>query len=351
MKINRTILYTTCFATLLFGGCSKKATSGDTEANAQTAVKVTVKDAVEMEYTPVLNFTGTAEPNKEVNLGSAIPGRIEKINYPKGSFVPKGAVIAEMSDEMLIQAEIELETIRKDFERISRLKEKGSVSIMDYDHIKAKFEASQTKVDMLKKNTSITAPFGGVLVDIMVNEGENYSFVPSVSPDLKMKSGIATLMQLNPLKVKIEINEKELNAVRKGQSVGFTFDAYPNENVSGKIADISPVLSPLTRTFTVEVVIPNNGTKLKPGMFCRASIEMPPAKGVFVPVNAIHRQQGTGDDFVFVVNEDNTVTRTKVTRGESQNKLIRIPELDKNSVVVIDGKNKLNDNSKIEIVK
>lgn len=351
MKINRIILFTSCFTLLLAGGCSKKTASGGTETKAKTAVRVTVKEAVEMEYTPVLNFTGTAEANKEVNLGSAIPGRVEKINYPKGSFVPKGAVIAEMSDEMLIQAEIELETIRKDFERISRLKEKGSVSIMDYDHIKAKLDASQTKVDMLKKNTSITAPFGGVLVDIMVNEGENYSFVPSVSPDMKMKSGIATLMQLNPLKVKIEINEKELSAVRKGQSVGLTFDAYPNENVSGKIADISPVLSPLTRTSTVEVVIPNNGNKFKPGMFCRASLEMPQAKGVFIPINAIHRQQGTGEDFVFVVNEDNTVTRTKVTRGESQNKLIHIPELDKNSVVVIDGKNKLDENSTIEIVK
>lgn len=351
MQTKRTILYATCFAILLMGGCSKKTGSNNAEINEKKAVMATVKEVVEMEYTPVLNFTGTAEANKEVNLGSAIPGRVERINFPKGSFVSKGAVIAEMSDEMLIQAQIELEAIRKDFERISRLKEKGSVSVMDYDHIKAKFEASQTKVEMLKKNTSIIAPFGGVLVDIMVNEGENYSFVPSVSPDLKVKSGIATLMQLNPLKVKIEINEKELNAIRQGQTVEVIFDAYPGESVSGKIAHISPILSPLTRTSTVEVVIPNNGSKLKPGMFCRASIEMPVAKGIFVPINAIHRQQGTGEDFVYVVNTDNTVTRTRVTRGESQNELIRIPELDKSAVVVIDGKNKLEDGAKIEIVK
>jgi membrane fusion protein (multidrug efflux system) len=78
---------------------------------------------------------------------------------------------------------------------------------------------------------------------------------------------------------------------------------------------------------------------------------MPAAKGIFVPINAIHRQQGTGEDFVYVVNTDNTVTRTRVTRGESQNELIRIPELDKSAVVVIDGKNKLEDGAKIEIVK
>mgnify|MGYP006887393459 FL=1 len=86
-------------------------------------------------------------------------------------------------------------------------------------------------------------------------------------------------------------------------------------------------------------------------MFCRTSIEMPSSTGVFIPINALHRQQGTGEDFVYIVNADNTVTRTKVTRGETRNDLICIAELDKNTVVVIDGKNKLDNDSKIEIIK
>lgn len=349
MRLTNNITYATCLFALLVSGCSKNS-----DANAETeptAVKVTVAKAVEKEYTPLLHFSGTAEANKEVNLGSAIPGRVEKINYAKGSFVPKGAVIVELSDEMLIQAQIELAAVQKDYERISRLKEKGSIAIMDYDHIKAKYEATQTKVNMLKKNTSITAPFGGVLVDVMVNEGENYSFVPSVSADLKMKSGVATLMQLNPLKVKIEVNEKELNSIEKGQSVELNFDAYPDENISGKIADISPVLSPLTRTSTVEVTIPNSGTRLKPGMFCRTAIELPRQTGIFVPINALYRQPGTGEEYLFVVNGNNTVTRTQVTRGESLNNLVRIPEIDVNTVVVIDGKNKLDEGMSVEVVE
>lgn len=351
MQLTNRMAYATCFLALLASGCNNRPASSDAEATSASAVKVTVANAKEMEYTPVLNFTGTAEANKQANLGSAIPGRVEKLNYAKGSFVPQGAVIAEMSDEMLIQAKIELEAIKKDYERIARLKEKGSISVMDYDHMKAKYEASQTKVNMLRKNTSITAPFGGILVDIMVNEGENYSFVPSVSADLKVKSGIATLMQLNPLKVSIEVNEKELDAIRKGQTVEFIFDAYPNEKVSGKVTYVSPVLSSLSRTSTVEVAVPNDRGKLKPGMFCRASVNMPQTTGVFVPVNALCRQQGTGEDFVFVLNNDNTVTRTAVTRGESVNAFVRLPEIRKNTAVVVGGKNKLDDGSIVEIVK
>lgn len=346
--INKAIL-TTSMVAMLLTGCSKNKTTTTVDSNS--AVKVTVAQSQTKEYYPELRYTGTAEPNQEVNLGSAIPGRVEKINYQRGSFVPKGGVIVEMSDEMLIQAQIELEAIRKDFERISRLKEKGSMSIMDYDHIKAKFEASQSKVDMLKKNTSITAPFGGVITDIMVNVGENFSLVPSLSDDMKMKGGVVTLMQLNPLKVSIEVNEKELNAIKTGQSVDLFFDAYPDEVVKGKVSYISPVLSTMSRTSTVEITVENSSGKLKPGMYCRTAIEMPQATGVFVPVNAIYRQQGTGDSYLFIVNGDNTVTRTKVTRGESIGTYVHIPEIEENTIVVVDGKNKLDDGAKVEIVK
>ena len=153
-----------------------------------------------------------------------------------------------MSDELLIQAQIEMQTLRKDFERIARLKEKESISVMDYDHVKAKYEASQAKVEMLKKNTSIVAPFSGVITDIMVNEGENYTFVPSVRNDLKIVGGIVSLKQLNPLKVSISVNEKQLHAVTKGEEVRFVFDAAPDAPVTGKVSYIAPVLSSMTRT-------------------------------------------------------------------------------------------------------
>jgi len=88
-----------------------------------------------------------------------------------------------------------------------------------------------------------------------------------MSADLKIENGIVSLMQLNPLKVKIEVNEKELPLIHKGNEVEVAFDAYPEEKVIGKIHYISPVLSSVTRTSSVEVEIPNTSLKFKPGMF------------------------------------------------------------------------------------
>lgn len=349
MQLKNRITCITCLFALFLGGCSTKAIE-ENNKTANNPTKVTVYLAEEMEYTPMLNFTGTAKANREANLGASIPGRVEKIHFAKGSYVPKGEVIAEMSDELLIQAQIELEAIRKDYERMKRLKDKESVSIMDFDHIKAKFDASQTKVDMLKKNTSITAPFAGVLTGINVEEGENYTFIPSISSDLKVQGGIVTICQLNPLKVVIEVNEKEISSIKYGQQAEMVFDAYPEDTFKGKVNYISPVLSSTSRTATVELTIPNREMMLKPGMYCRVSISMKPTTGVFAPINALYRQQGTGEDFLFLVEPSSKVTRVKVTRGEAIDNLVRIPELAANKRVVVDGKNKLDQGSSIEIV-
>lgn len=61
----------------------------------------------------------------------------------------------------------------------------------------------------------------------MIHEGKNYSFVPSVNLELKLKI-LTYLMQLNPLKVKVEVNERELRNISKGQSVRVVFDSYPD---------------------------------------------------------------------------------------------------------------------------
>jgi membrane fusion protein (multidrug efflux system) len=347
MNMKKNVLFAVCLV-LMTTACS---TQNKSEENEVKAARVTVAESVETEYHPILNYSGTAEANRKVNLASSLPGRIEKIYYKKGDFVAQGAKIVELSDEMLIQAQVENETIKKDYERLNRLKEKGSISLIDFDHIKAKYEASEAKVKMLKKNTTITAPFPGILVDIYVEEGENYSFVPSMSADLKIENGIVSLMQLNPLKVKIEVNEKELPLIHKGNEVKVVFDAYPEEKVIGKIHYISPVLSSVTRTSSVEVEIPNTSLKFKPGMFCRASLELPAEKGVFVPVNAIYRQPGTGEEFVFVVNDDNTVSRISVKRGEMVKDQVHISEIAAGVRVVIDGKSKLDEGTLVEIVE
>ena len=266
------------------------------EQKNDNRIPVTIAKSVEKEYTPVLTFSGTAFANREANLGTAIPGRVEKIHFDEGQKVNKGDLLVELSSELYTQALIERNTLKKDFERVNRLREKGSLSEQDYDHVKAKYDASVAKTEMMKKNSEIRAPFSGVVVDHIVKEGENFLFAPSLKPGYSMTSGIIKLMQLNILNVEIDINEKDISKIHTGQVAKVIFDAYPEKEFRGEVVMIEPILSTLSRTTKAKIRIKNDDLLIKPGMYAKVSIKLPETKAVFIPNESIYRQPGTGND-------------------------------------------------------
>ncbi|MBU8892962.1 MAG: efflux RND transporter periplasmic adaptor subunit [Bacteroidales bacterium] len=316
---------------------------------AEIKIPVTVTKSFEKEFSSSLDFAGTAFANKEANLGTAIPGRIEKVHFAEGERVNKGELLVELSSELYAQALIERNTLQKDFERVSRLREKGSLSEQDFDHVKARYEASVAKTEMMKKNSEIRAPFSGTVVDYIVNEGENYLFAPSLKPGYSMTSGIVKLMQLNILNVEIDVNEKDLSKIHKGQKAGLIFDAYPEKVYEGSIVKIDPILSTISRTAKASIQIKNSDYLIKPGMYAKVSIELPIQKAVFIPAEAIYRQPGTGNDFVFCIT-DSIAKKIPVKRIYTIDNNIAVQGIESGVTITVAGKTKLNDGTQV-IVK
>lgn len=332
---------------LLFGIIS--CTNQKKEATPETEkILVSTTTTKLQNYTPELDYTGTAFAIKEANLGAAIPGRVEKTYYKKGQHVKKGDLLVSLSGELLAQAEIEHNAIKKDFERVSRLKAKGSISQQDFDHVKAKLDASTEKTIMLRKSAEIRAPFAGTIVGYLVQEGENFFFAPNLSPGYSMTSGIVRLMQLSTIKVKIDVNEKDLSKIIKGQKANVVFDAYPNKVYKGIVANIAPTLSTMTRTATVEVNIKNPDLIIKPGMYANVSIKLPEEKAIFVPISSIYRQAGTGNDYIFTVNR-NIVHQNSINRITTINDKVAVTGLNINQEIITLGKNKVHEGSKVTI--
>ena len=342
--MKRFIAFAACVA-IVATGCHRQ----EETAAVKETVAVKVSQPVRQTYNPSIRFSGTACAFKEADLGSTLPGKVEKMNVREGMEVQKGQVLAELSGELLTQAIIENNALKKDYDRLRRLGEKGSMSQIEIDHIKAQYEASQAKVELLKKSTEIVAPFSGTVVDILVEEGENYSLVPSVDQqNMSISNGIIKLMQLNPLVVKIEVNEKDLARIKTGQEATLTFDGCPGETFTGKIFYIRPVLSSSSRSATVEIHVNNAKHTLKPGMFANVSILLPEAEGIFLPLTAIERQAGTSQDYVFVV-QGNTARRVMVKRLETINDQAAVEGVTPDQQVIVSGKGKLVDGSVIEI--
>ncbi|MBE9466995.1 MAG: efflux RND transporter periplasmic adaptor subunit [Bacteroidetes bacterium] len=332
---------------LLFGIISCTNEEKEKNVEAEKIIVSTTQTKLE-NYTPKLNYIGTAFAIKEANLGAAIPGRVEKLYYKKGQLVKKGDLLVSLSGELLAQAEIENNAIKKDFDRVKRLKEKGSLSQQDFDHVKAKYDASKEKTSMLRKSAEIRAPFSGTIVGYLVKEGENFFFAPNLSPGYSMTSGIVQLMQLNTLKIKIDVNEKDISKINKGQKAEVVFDAYPNKIFNGLVSNIEPVLSTMTRTAKVEINIKNPALIIKPGMYANVSIKLPQEKAIFVPISAILRQAGTGNDYVFTV-KNNKVIKNPVKRITTLEEKVAVSGLKINSEIVTLGKNKIHDGSTVTI--
>jgi membrane fusion protein, multidrug efflux system len=315
---------------------------------SEIKIPIRVTKSVEKEFSSTLEFAGTAFAKREANLGTAIPGRVEKVFFAEGKIVKKGELLVELSSELYMQALIERNTLQKDFERVSRLREKGSLSEQDFDHVKARYEATVAKTQMIKKNSEIRAPFSGTIVDYIVNEGENYLFAPSLKIGYSMTSGIVKLMQLDILLVEIDVNEKDLSKLKIGQKAVLLFDAYSDKSYEGTIAKIDPILSTITRTAKASIQIKNSDYLIKPGMYANVSIALPKQMAVFVPAQSIYRQPGTANDFVFVISE-NIAKKVAVNRLYTIDENIAVEGIEKDVVIVVAGKNKLSDGAQVVV--
>lgn len=325
------------------GSKSEQTTNQENEAVVISAVK-----AKKMSYTPELKFSGIAKANREASLSTALPGRIESLKVTKGAHVAKGQLVAELSDEMLIQAVVTYETLKTDFERVTRLLAKGSVSQVDFDHLKAKFEAAEARKNLMEKNTRLHAPFAGVIAAVYVEEGENYSLLPSgISGNMQLESGIVKLISYDPLKITISVNEKALAQIHKGQEAELRFDAFPDMIFQGKVNYIGEELSAMTHSAEVELLMKNPDLLVKPGMFAHVSLQQKPEEAVFVPINSVQRQSGTAKDFVYVVSE-NSARRMEVIKGAMQGDMVSVSGLRGDETVVVSGKNRLTDGTKVQ---
>jgi len=89
--------------------------------------------------------------------------------------------------------------------------------------------------------------------------------------------------------------------------------------INGRVSLIYPTLDARTHTFPVEITIPNENIKVRPGMYARAIFNLGSRNNVVVADNAIVKQPGSGDRYVYVLNDDNTVSYVKITLGRRLN--------------------------------
>ncbi len=339
---------------LLLTACSSKAgkpaaVQADPAIAEKEAIPVRTLLLQKTRISRTIDYTATILPFEEVNMAPSTPGRIEKIYIEVGDRVSKGDRLFLMDRTQLYQLELQLSNQQKDLGRIDTLLRSGSAKQQQYDQMKTQYDVLKTNVDFMKQNTLMVSPFYGVVTGKYFEDGEMYSGSPTTQSG---RSAVVTVMQVNPLKVNVNISEQYYPLIKKGLKAEITADVYKGETFTGTVYRIAPTISSSTRSFTAELELPNRNDLLKPGMFVRVAMDLGEVETFVVPANTVMLQEGTNIRFVFM-ERNNVAERVEVLIGKRFDDKVEIisDKIKEGDQIISDGQARLINGDKVELVK
>lgn len=213
--------------------------------------------------------TGSLLANNSVEIRNEVAGRLVQLAFKEGDAVQQGALLVKIYDNDL-QAQLRKLELQKDLAARSEQRQKdllavNGISQQEYDAASNAVNSIEADIDLVKAQiakTEIRAPFTGVVGLRNVSEGAY----------LAAFTTIATLQQLDPMKLEFNLPERYRDRLRTGDTVRFRVESSAREN-SGAIYAFEPMVDAQTRTLKVRALCRNGGGSLLPGAF--AKVEVP----------------------------------------------------------------------------
>jgi RND family efflux transporter MFP subunit len=335
----------TLFIAQLFGLAALTACSGNSQETTAEADEVSkplvrVETVTARDVPQKREFTATVEANISNNIAPQSPVRIKDIFVEVGDRVRKGQKLVQMDNNNLQQAKTQLDNLQVEFNRVDELYKIGGVSKSEWDSKKTALDVAKTSYNNLVENTQLISPIDGVVTARNYDKGDLYS---SGTP-------VLTVEQITPVKLKINVSEGYFTQVKKGMPVDIKLDVYGDEVFEGKVSLVYPTIDSGTRTFPVEITINNQNQRVRPGMFARVTMDFGMQNHVVVPDLAVVKQQGAGDRYVYVLNNDGTVSYNKVELGQRLGDAYELLSgVDNNAQVVVAGQARLTNGAAVEV--
>ena len=385
-------------------GNSASASASPTPA----AIQISTTSAVMRQLPRFFEANGSLAPNQQADIAAETSGKVAAVGVDLGSSVRRGQMIVKLDDAdfrikaQQAQAQLDqakatqrqneakiglrpgqkfnpenvpevagarsaLELAEKNLRRYEKLVETGDISRSAYDQQKsqrdqlseqyqalihqaqqnyaavanaqAAVDAAATQLALAKRNlgyTVVVSPMPGYVAERPADVGEY------VSPQQK----VATVVNLNPLRVRIDIPEQAISQIHTGESVSVSVAAYPDHNFAGRVARVSPNVTAASRTLTVEADVENPKAELKPGQFATVRILLPQTEpAVLVPQRALRTISGA--TYVFVIKNGHAEQRL-VQSGQTEGDLIELKSgVAADEVVAISNVDQLSDGAAV----
>lgn len=338
----RIVSMLTTAASLLYMQCGDPQPANLPEEDPGIAVNV---ETISRETLPVrLELRGNIRPWEQVLITGANGTRINKIYAETGDAVRKGQRLVQMNNAQLAQAEAQLQLTRRQKERLDTLLQIGSISQQQFDQAETEYENALSAYNSLREDIELTSPINGVVTEKYFLEGE--AFLPS--PE---SPAILEVMQLDPVKVVVNIAENYYGRIEQGMTARISVDNYPDTTFEGVIYKKYPTINEASRTFQTEIEISNDRLLLRPGMFARVMIDVTERQGLYIPYSAIIQQPGTSNQYVFIIQNDSARRVSIQTGVRVEDRILAESGLSEGQKLVTEGMSKLENGDRVRIIE
>lgn len=351
-------------------GCSGKEKKDAAKANDKNETPtVKVETVYERDVPQIFTYTAETEADKVNNISSSMPLRIKNILVDEGQRVGKGQQVVVLDDvntttyklqvdnakAALDNAKAQYANVKLDYDRALQLFQIGGGTRQQVDQMYTQLISAQNGVTTAanslasarralanaSENSVLTSPVSGVVTARNYDPGDMTGSLP-----------VLTVAQVNPVKIVINMSETEYPLIHTGMTATVRLDTYGDETFTGTVSKIMPTVDPTTRTFAVEITVPNSNARLLPGMFARVELNLGTQRHVVVPDLAVVKQQGSGNQYVYIYKPDGTVDYVKVELGQRiGNSYEVLGGIEPGAQVVISGQNALSGGAKVNLTK
>ncbi len=279
--INRFLSFTAIVLLVITAGCKSKKEVPKLTATPATIVDVIVASG--QSITNNIEVNGTVVANEYVELHPEVSGRLTYLNVPEGSHVEKGTIMAKINDADLqaqvAKTKVLLDLASKTEERYRKLLAVSGINQADYDAILNQvngYKADLVYTQALIDKTVIKAPFSGTVGLRQISPG---AYVTA-------STMIATIQQVDKLKIDLTVPETYGNILRKGNTITVVLDNVTRSKKQATIIAVEPQANLATRNLKVRAILEDG--KATPGGFVKAYLDAGEnKKAILIPSNSL----------------------------------------------------------------
>ena len=273
----------------------RKSAPSSSQTTAPT-LRVRVHRVEPTQLTERLSTTGTVRANEEVEIVSEIAGKVSSIHFEEGSRVTAGQLLLKIDDSELLaerqRAQYRVQLAELDEARQKQLLEDGVIAREAYDVALGELNVLQAELQLIEAQlvkTEIRAPFNGVIGLRWVSPGSY----------LSSQTEIASLNDLDPVKLDFTVPEKYSSLMKVGDPISFAVEGF-DRLFEGMVYAVEPSIDAATRSLRVRARCPNHDGALVPGAFANVELVLRSvADALTVPSIAVIPELGGKKVFVY----------------------------------------------------